>query len=210
MRVVYLHGFASSPASTKAQYFQRRFAEHGIRCDVLRLDCGDFRSLTITGQLQVIDQAVRGEAVTLLGSSLGGYLAALYAVRHKNVQRMVLLAPALQFPTRWRNRFSAAEFDEWRKTGARLFYHYGDKADRPLGFQFVEDALQYENEPDFEQPALILHGSRDDVVPVEVSEQFAAAHPNVELKIVPSGHEMTDVLDLLWSEAARFLFFQIR
>ncbi len=118
---------------------------------------------------------------------------------------MVLLAPALQFPARWRNRFSTAEFDEWRRTGARLFYHYGEKADRPLGFPFVEDALQYENEPEFEQPALILHGSRDEVVPVEVSRQFASRHPNVELKIVPSGHELTDVLDLLWSETARFL-----
>src|SRR5579883_2235579 len=97
MRVVYLHGFASSPASSKAQYFKRRFAEQGVACDILRLDGGDFRSLTITGQLQVISQAVRGEAVTLVGSSLGGYLAALYAARHKNVERMVL----------WRRRFSS-------------------------------------------------------------------------------------------------------
>lgn len=209
-RIVYLHGFASGPQSNKAQFFRRRFAEQGIRCDVPRLDDGNFQGLTISGQLEVIHQAVSGEPVTLMGSSLGGYLAALYGARHENIDRMVLLAPAFQFPSRWRNRFSDAEFTEWRRTGARAFYHYADKADRELGYQFVEDAIQYEDEPGFAQPALIIHGSLDDVVPAEVSEQFAAGHRNAELRIVPSGHELTDVLELLWEETARFLFFQNR
>ena len=55
----------------------------------------------------MVDQAVNGEPVILMGSSLGGYLAALYAARHANVERLVLLAPAFNFPTRWRQRFSA-------------------------------------------------------------------------------------------------------
>ena len=209
-RVVYLHGFASTPQSTKSQFFCRQFAGLGIPCLIPQLDRGSFRDLTVTGQLQVIDEAVRGEAVTLLGSSLGGYLAALYAAKHANVQKLVLLAPAFQFPSRWRSRFSPAEFDAWRRTGARDFFHYGYKSDRPLGYQFVEDAFNYAEEPAFTQPALILHGVRDEVVPVEVSEKFAEAHPNVRLKIVPSDHELTDVLELLWLETSQFLGFQIR
>ena len=31
MRIVYLHGFASSPQSSKAQFFQKKFAERGPR-----------------------------------------------------------------------------------------------------------------------------------------------------------------------------------
>ena len=145
-----------------------------------------------------------------MGSSLGGYLAALYAARHPNIERLVLLAPAFQFPTRWRRRYSSAEIDDWKKTGARPFYHYAYKENRPLGYQFVEDSLQYEDQPDFRQPALVLHGVQDEVVPPEVSEEFAARHPNVTLRLVESGHELTNQLDLLWAETAMFLGFQNR
>jgi uncharacterized protein len=210
MRVVYLHGFASSPQSSKSQFFCGRFGELGIPCEIPQLDRGKFEDLTLSNQLAVVDQAVRGEPVVLMGSSLGGYLAALYAGRHKNVERMVLLAPAFQFSSRWRNRYSAEEFDEWRRTGTREFYHYKFQANRPLGYQFVEDSVQYDDEPDFAQPALILHGSRDEMVPVEVSEKFAASHANVRLKIVESGHALTDVLETLWTETAAFLGFQFR
>ena len=205
-RIVYLHGFASTPLSTKAQFFKRQF--DGADFEIPRLDNGDFETLTVTGQLQVVDRAVHGDPVILMGSSLGGYLAALYASRHDNVERLVLLAPAFEFPARWRQRFSTEDLDEWLRTGSRNFYHYGYKSDRPLGYQFVEDAVQYEDSPDFRQPALIFHGLRDDVVPPEVSQRFAAGHPNVELRLVDSGHELTDVLDLLWNQTAMFLEFQ--
>lgn len=209
-RVVYLHGFASSPLSTKARFFARHFADLGVGCEIPQLDEGNFETLTVSDQLRVIDQAVNGEAVTLMGSSLGGYLAALYAARHPNVERLVLLAPAFQFPTRWRSRFSDAEFRDWKATGSRPFFHYGYKADRPLGYRFVEDALQYEDDPDFRQPGLILHGSLDEVVPVEASENFARRHPNVQLRVLESGHELTDAMDRLWNETAVFLEFQKR
>jgi len=212
MRVVYLHGFASGPLSTKAQFFKSKFADIGIPCEIPQLDEGDFQSMTITGQLRVIDRAVGREfvtpPVTLMGSSLGGYLAALYAARHTNIARLVLLAPAFQFPTRWRSRFSSEEFAQWKAVGSRSFYHYAYKADRPLGYQFVEDAVQYEDEPEFCQPALVVHGLHDDVVPVEASRSFARTRPNVELRIIESGHELTDSLDRLWYETAVFLGFQ--
>jgi len=205
-RIVYLHGFASTPLSTKAQFFKRQF--NGADFEIPQLDRGDFENLTVTTQLQVVDEAVHGDPVILMGSSLGGYLAALYASRHANVERLVLLAPAFEFPARWRQRFSGGELDEWRRTGTRNFYHYGYKSDRPLGYRFVEDSVQYEDAPDFGQPALVFHGLRDDVVPPEVSRRYAAGHPNVELKLMDSGHELTDVLDQIWNRTAMFLQFQ--
>lgn len=219
MRIVYLHGFASGPQSNKAQFFRARFEELGVPVEIPQLDEGHFETLTVTGQLAVIDRAViqnrdrqgaAGDSVTLMGSSLGGYLAALYASRYpENVDRLVLLAPAFQFPSRWRKKFEGEELAQWKRTGWKNFYHYSSKSDRPLGYRFVEDAVQYEDEPDFQQPALILHGTRDDVVPAEVSEQFALHRLNVRVCLVESGHELTDVLDKLWVETAWFLQFQI-
>src|SRR5437667_5099490 len=147
--VVYLHGFASSPQSSKAQFFRRKFEERGLPIKIPQLDQGNFEGLTITGQLAVVDQAVSGKPVILMGSSLGGYLAALYAARNPNVERLVLLAPALQFPSRWRKRFPQEDLDRWKREGSMTFYHYVYQAERPLGYQFVEDSVQYEEEPDF-------------------------------------------------------------
>ncbi|MGD1094863.1 MAG: YqiA/YcfP family alpha/beta fold hydrolase [Bryobacteraceae bacterium] len=207
-RTVYLHGFASSPRSNKATFFQRRFAEHGVSLDVPQLDEGNFEALTITRQMKVIDRAVGTGPAILIGSSLGGYLAALYAAHHSNIERVILMAPAFQFPKRWRERFPAEELALWKREGSRKFYHYSFQEERPLGYGFVEDADRYEDEPDFKQPGLILHGTADPVVPVDVSCQFAASHPNVTLRLFEAGHELTDVLEQLWVETAMFLGFQ--
>jgi uncharacterized protein len=190
MRIVYLHGFASSPQSSKARFFAEKFGELGVPFDAPALDGGNFEGLTITGQLGVVDRAVGAAPVVLMGSSLGGYVAALYAARHAEVEKLVLLAPAFQFPTRWRARYSAEELERWRERGTIPFFHYGYKEERGLGFQIVADSAQYEE------------------VPAELSKGFAARHTNVQLKLLDSGHELTDVLDRMWLETAGFLGFQ--
>jgi pimeloyl-ACP methyl ester carboxylesterase len=205
-RVVYMHGFASGPSSSKARFFSRRLSEHGASVSIPQLDEGNFQGLTITGQLAVIDRAVGGQPAILMGSSLGGYLAALYASKHVSIERLVLLAPAFRFPTRWRERY-AADMDRWKREGSLPFFHYAVQAELPLGYQFVEDAAQYPDEPEFSQPALILHGSRDPVVPAEISREYAASHSNVRLRLFDSGHELTDVLEPMWEEVAGFLGF---
>ena len=206
MRIVYLHGLASGPQSSKAQFFAKRFGEMGVPFEAPRLDEGNFEGLTVSGQLKVVDQAVASGPVVLMGSSLGGYLAALYAAKHvSKVERLVLLAPAFQFPTRWKARYSSEELKEWKATASKPFYHYGYREERGLGFQIVEDARKFEDEPAFSQPALILHGRGDDVVPAVVSQVFGEGRPNVRLLLLDSGHELTDVLEELWAATAGFL-----
>ena len=93
MRTLYLHGFASGPASKKATFFRRRIPS----LEIPDLAAGDFEHLSITSQIDVIDEMTVGESVSLIGSSMGGYLAALYAARRPEaVARLVLLAPALR------------------------------------------------------------------------------------------------------------------
>jgi hypothetical protein len=211
MRVVYLHGFASSPQSTKAQFFARKFADAGVAFEAPALDQGNFEKLTVSGQMQVVEKAVSrapqpGEKLVLMGSSLGGYLAALYAEQNPQwADRLILIAPAFQFLDRWKSRFRAPELEQWKKKGWTSVYHYGSKADQRLGYQFLEDAAKYPLVPDFHQRALILHGSEDPVVPYQVSYDFALAHAHSRLTLFKSGHELTDVLEDLWGETAKFL-----
>lgn len=204
-RYVYLHGFASSPQSGKAQFFRRRLAAQGIELHIPELDGGDFFHLTISGQLKIVEAAVAGKPTVLFGSSMGGYLAALFAARHRNVEKLILMAPAFQLPRRWRERYPAQELENWRRNGFASVFHYGFGREVPLGYQLMEDSQRFEPEPEFTQPALVLHGNLDPVVPAEVSLAFAAAHPNVTLRLFDSGHELNDVLEDLWDETARFL-----
>ena len=205
MNYLYLHGFASSPQSTKARLFAVRFAELGLTLHVPDLAPDGFKNLTNSGQLKVIAASAGDRPATLIGSSMGGYLAALYAARHASVEKLVLLAPAFGFAQRWPDLLGAEAMEDWRRTRIRTVYHYGDRRDRELSYALVEDAFQYEDFPDFAQPSLILHGRRDAVVPASLSGQFAANHPSTRLTLLNSGHELTDVLDRVWDASASFL-----
>jgi len=214
MRIVYLHGFASSPQSTKAQFFARKFADAGIAFETPALDEGNFEALTISGQMGLVEKAAsrpaktaaEGEPLVLMGSSLGGYLAALYADRNpKLVDRLILIAPAFRFLERWKARLSAAEIAEWKHNGWAPVYHYGAKSEQRLGYRFLEDAALYEAVPDFHQRALIMHGTEDTVVPYQTSYDYALTHTHTRLALFKSGHELTDVLEELWQAAAAFL-----
>src|SRR5580658_8950029 len=99
-RFVYLHGFASSPGSRKARFFEERVRELGSGLEIPDLAQGNCRNLTLTAQLNVIAQIGRDQRTSLIGSSMGGYVAALYAAQHPEVDKLVLLAPAFSFASR--------------------------------------------------------------------------------------------------------------
>ena len=226
MRVVYLHGFASSPQSSKAQFFGQKFRQAGIRFEAPELDQGKFEELTISGQLTVVEKTLlektvientvignpvspRGQGTgetVLMGSSLGGYLAALFAATHPTaVERLILMAPAFNFLERWKTRLSPQELALWKTQGWAPIYHYGTKTERRLGYQFLEDGSKYPPVPDFHQRALILHGTEDQVVPPQESRNYVREHAQARLALFNSGHELTGVMDDLWREVAAFL-----
>jgi pimeloyl-ACP methyl ester carboxylesterase len=204
-RVLYLHGFASGPFSRKAQFFRDRLAESGIPLESLDLAEGDFRNLTLTRQLDVIEQTAKNEPVFLIGSSMGGYLAALFAARHPEVRGLILLAPAFNFYQLWTSTMASADLAEWKRTGEVPVFHYAEGRQLPIGYQLLEDSQQYEAFPAFTQPCLIFHGSQDLVVPAGYSERLTVERPNVELVTLQSGHELTDVLGNIWTYSEPFL-----
>jgi alpha-beta hydrolase superfamily lysophospholipase len=205
IRTIYLHGYASSPRSSKAQYLAGGFQERGWRLEIPDLNGEDFRRLTLTWQLSQVERCAAGEPVHLIGSSLGGYLAALYAARHAEVRKLILLAPAFGFARLYEESLGAERVKQWERDGVLRVMHYGRGEEADLGWQFLEDARRYEEEPAILQPCLIIHGTADDVVPVEVSRQFARTRTCCHLMEVDSGHELHDQLETIREAAVRFL-----
>jgi len=205
-RFIYLHGFASGPSSKKAAFFRERFRELGMGLDTPDLAEGRFEQLTISGQLAVIERTAQGDPVSLIGSSMGGYLAALYAARHPEVEKLVLLAPAFSFLTRWPEGLGESKMEEWKRTGVMQVFDYVEKREVAIGYQLIEDAQKYEGFPEFPQPVLIFHGKHDATVPPEHSVTFSEQHPQTTLRLMESDHQLLNVLDDIWMETEKFLF----
>src|SRR5439155_13109609 len=148
MVALYLHGFASSPQSTKAAYLADRLAERGVTFRRPDFNEPDFASMTLTRMLdQLAGEISRAgdEPVTLIGSSLGGTLAILAAARPvPRVDRVVLLAPAVMFAKPGHHLLPPERIEEWRVRGALPFFHYACDDDRLLRYTFYEDSLAYD------------------------------------------------------------------
>jgi pimeloyl-ACP methyl ester carboxylesterase len=201
MRWIYLHGFASGPRSRKALAFRDALAPSGVNLEIPDLAQRDFEHLTISGQLRVVAALLGGAPCCLIGSSMGGYLASLYAAAHPEVERLVLLAPAFGFASRWVDLQGPDKIALWRETEWLEVFHYGDQAMRRVHYGLFEDATQLPGFPDFQQPALIFHGVHDAVVPVSLSREFAASHPAARLQELDSDHELLNVLNQIVAEA---------
>jgi hypothetical protein len=205
-RLAYLHGFASGPGSTKAQFFKVRFAREGVDLDVPDL-APDFTHMTIRSMLAIVDSILDDGPTVLFGSSLGGYLAGLAAARRPDrVPALVLMAPAFGFAERWERSVGERAMAAWRRRGTAPVYHYGAKRELPLSIALLDEAHAYETEPDPPCPALVLHGRRDDAVLLAAGEAFAARRPDRRrLVVYDAGHELTEVLEEMWTECRAFL-----
>lgn len=206
---VYLHGFASSPASTKAGYFTDRLRAHGFALACPDLNAPDFTTLTMTRMLAqvklLIDAA--GTPVTLIGSSLGGTLAILSAAQMPGrVDRLVLMAPAVMFAKPGHHLLPPERVEEWRRRGSLPFFHYAAGEEQPLGYEFYDDSMRYDAfNAVFPQPTLIFQGLRDESVDCRTVEQFARGRSNVTLALLDDDHQLTASLPRMWSDTEAFL-----
>ncbi len=205
LRVLYLHGFASSPGSRKARFFADRLRQIGFSVKIPDLAGGDFSRLTLSSQLELGAHAAASDPIILIGSSMGGYLAALFAQHHAQVKRLVLLAPAFDFYRLWADTLGPDRLRQWEQSRWLDVFHHAEGRAVPLNYALMEDACHYDPFPGFSQPALLFHGTQDSVVPSNTSVTYSEAHQNVRLLLLNSGHELTDVLELIWASTEAFL-----
>ena len=208
MNYLYLHGFASSPQSYKAQYMQRKFIELGLTLHVPDLNLNDFTTVTLSEQLAYLDRTYLNnqEQSIVIGSSLGGFLAVQLAARNPSVQKLILFAPAFGFSQRIAQNLGTENISKWQESGIREFFHYGLKRNVNLQFQFFVDAQQYsEDNLTRSLPILIFHGIHDEVVPTVLSKEFANQRSQVILKLSDDDHALGKDLESTWQDIQSFV-----
>jgi pimeloyl-ACP methyl ester carboxylesterase len=207
--VLYLHGFASSPRSSKAQRFVARAEARGVPIKVPDLNRDDptpdrpdgrfaFEALTARRALRAARRLAFPRTI-VVGSSLGGYLATLLAADDPTrVERLILMAPAFDLAARLEGRHGAAALVAWRASGATEVDHYGTERPERIGYGLLADARRHAPMPDPGAiPSDVLHGLHDDVVPIALSERFVAARPDTRRLVhADDGHELVASVDV--------------
>jgi uncharacterized protein len=221
--IFYLHGLASSPASTKAAFFERHLAAHGLALHCPDLNAPDFETLTVSAMIARVEEAVLAlpDAPTvLIGSSLGALVAVELAGRWSKqcavggcggiathaIDRLVLLAPALDFARNRQRHLGQQGLAEWKSRGSLEVYHHGEGRAKRVHYGLYEDALRYDPFAAYlDFPVLIFHGRRDEVVDPASVEAFARSRPRVRLRMLDDDHQLLESLDDIWRETASFL-----
>lgn len=210
---LYLHGFASSPRSKKAVAFERWGAARGTPMRALDMRVPSFEHLRVSAMRETVVRAIdavdpddpgRARAV-IVGSSLGGFMACHVAAADPRVVALFLMAPAFRLADVWRARLGEATLSRWRDEGSLEVDDHatGGRSRVDYGF-FAELATLDRQLPDLRMPVCIVHGTRDDVVPIETSRELASGRPNVELLEVDDGHELAESLPRILALADAF------
>jgi uncharacterized protein len=205
--VIYLHGFSSSPASSKAKRFAAELARLGVGFSCPDLNLPAFETLTVTrmlAQTRAAVAAARACPVVIIGSSLGAFVAVHAAAADETgrIDRLVLLAPALDFGGNRLTRGpggSGLDIEGWRRDGYMRVFHHADNKERRVGFGLYQDAATYDAfAVSLRVPALIFQGRQDASVNPGMVAEWAAGRPGVDLRLVDDDHQLGASFETIW------------
>jgi pimeloyl-ACP methyl ester carboxylesterase len=208
---VALHGFASGPRSRKNEHFRSTFAARGLELVTPDMNQPSFGTLSLAAMKDEGERAWEANGrrpLRMIGSSLGGFVAAWFASVHpERVDRLILLCPAFDLAGRWHELITAERLERWRATG---WLDFDDARGEPvpLHYAFFLEGREVPRMPPVPCPTIVIHGRQDETVPFDQSVRYAAHQAEVrELVAVDDGHALLDSLDAI-DEAIDRLFFR--
>lgn len=138
--------------------------------------------------------------ITIVGNSLGSWIAWLLAQEFPNVEELILIAPAFNMMGERAKTISKDRLHDWHTTGWMPWDDDSLHKDWLLAWKWVEESEQYWAKTfDVRRhvKTTILHGLDDAVIPPEGSRQFAnelyRREPSfpLDLRLIPGDHRLS-------------------
>lgn len=165
---------------------------------------GSFTDYTLSDWIAdarlVLNRLQNGPSITIVGNSLGGWIAWLMAQEYPLVEKLVLIAPAFNMMGVRARSISEARRQAWVTSGWMPWDDDPLHKDWLLSWTWVEESEAYwKTSFDRLRPVktTILHGLQDTVIPPGGSrafvEQLLARDPAypIELDLLPGDHRLS-------------------
>jgi pimeloyl-ACP methyl ester carboxylesterase len=141
-----------------------------------------------------------GPKLTIVGNSLGGWIAWLMAQECDDIERLILIAPAFNMMGVRAHAISDERRHDWHSAGWMPWDDDPLHKDWPLSWKWVEESEAYWN-ISFDRlravKTTILHGQQDRVILPEGSRQFVEQLLSrkplfpIELNLMPGDHRLS-------------------
>jgi uncharacterized protein len=207
-QIVFMTGFLSKRWGNKSKALAQWCEEKGwgFCCYDVRGfgdSEGHFTDYTLSDWIAdartVLSMLSNGMPVTLVGNSLGGWIAWLMAQEYPVVEKLVLIAPAFNMMGVRANMIPAERQHAWHTAGWMPWDDEPLHKDWPLSWKWVEESEAYW-ETTFDHlrhvNTAILHGLQDSVILPGGSKQFVerlltkdGSFP-IELNLIPGDHRL--------------------
>ncbi len=153
---------------------------------------GKFEDLTLSEAVDDVEKAVNFvkrlgyKKIALLGSSFGGAAAIIAAPEINGLFALALIAPVSNYEEKELEKNTKKGLEEWRKKG--YIYHVKSNGTKQrLNYSFFEDLKKnngYEAAKKINIPTIIIHGDKDEMVPLKQSKKAARIIKNCKLEII--------------------------
>ena len=188
--------------------FKDRFEKARLPLTIPDLQQGNFENLTITNQVSLVQSIIDGKPgarFALIGSSMGGYVAALTAETRKEIEALYLMAPGLNFLNRWMENMGWDKNSFSSTPDLIRVFHYSYNREVTLNTHLFHDAMHWDSLPLIRNiPIRVVHGIHDETINIQESRDFAGSRPWCQLKELDSDHGLLSCMDWIVEDCLRF------
>lgn len=132
--------------------------------------------------------------IAIIGHSLGGGIATLFASIDKRIKKLVTWAGVAECKTPW-GSWPPHRIEMWKDVGVQYYTNTRTNQQMPMLYQLYEDYEQNKELLNVKNamsslniPVLICHGTLDLSVPIEAAYELKQANPAAELFELETNH----------------------